>query len=80
VGQTRCCYGVVKEYALNFENDQERDHDNKFCILWLHYQKLIIRILNKWMNSVIVCYVLEQQTAGLGIACVQPANCAPRVG
>jgi len=59
VGQTRSCYGVVKEYALNFENgqleSQESDHGDKFYILWLHYRKWIIRILNKWMNSVIVC-------------------------
>ena len=59
MGQTRCCYGVIKEFALNSENghleSQERDRDAKLCILWLHYQKWIIRILNKWMNGVTVC-------------------------
>lgn len=29
-------------------------HD-KFCLLWLHYQRWIIWILNKWMNKLQPC-------------------------
>ena len=40
VGQKHYYYGVDKEYALNFVNghleNQERDHYDKFCVLWLH--------------------------------------------
>jgi len=50
-----CCLFLINKGTLLYDQPSyftwDYMQDDKFYILWLHYQKWIIQILNEWMNE-----------------------------